>query len=229
MFACTVPPAEDVLRDWAHPDCSVVRKRAPYLPLGATRSWVHISSRAVTHSRGERVLSWGQHLCSPAKKARLALRGQAAVQHSTLCAASIQPRAEELRDEQKGCVWKLTELEKKKKRNTNTLLFDSLFFFYSTWTSWSVWGKGEEFSLLRQIALINCCSRAALLKRDSLQDAMKLRNRDDNAHFDLSKQSSTALIQVMQGSPQISTTPVQIIKRVHKFLLKPVFMIFLAT
>lgn len=29
MFACTVPPAEDVLRDWAHPDCSVVRERAP--------------------------------------------------------------------------------------------------------------------------------------------------------------------------------------------------------
>lgn len=103
MFACTVPPAEDVLRDWAHPDCSVVRERAPYLPLGATRSCVHISSRAVTHSRGERVLSWGQHLCSPAKKARLALRGQAAVQHSMLCAASIQARVEELRDEQKGC------------------------------------------------------------------------------------------------------------------------------
>lgn len=75
MFACTVPPVEDVLCDWAHPDCSVVRERAPYLPLGATRSYVHISSRAVTHSRGERVLSWGQHLCSPAKKARLPLRG----------------------------------------------------------------------------------------------------------------------------------------------------------
>lgn len=102
MFACTVPTAEDVLHDWAHPDCSVVRERAPYLPLGATRSCVHISSRAVTHSRGERVLSWGQHLCSPAKKARLALRGQAAVQHSMLCAASTQARVEELRDEQEG-------------------------------------------------------------------------------------------------------------------------------
>lgn len=75
---------------WAHPDCSVVRERAPCLPLGATRSCVHISSRAVTHSRGERVLSWGQHLCSPAKKARQTLRGQAAVQHSALCAASAK-------------------------------------------------------------------------------------------------------------------------------------------
>lgn len=102
MFACTVPPAEDVLHDWAHPDCSVARERAPYLPLGATRSCVHISSRAVTHSRGERALSWGQHLCSPAKKARLTLRGQAAVQHSMLCAASTQARVEELRDEQEG-------------------------------------------------------------------------------------------------------------------------------
>lgn len=73
-----------------------MRERAPYLPLGATRSCVHISSRAVTHSRGERVLSWGQHLCSPAKKARLALRGQAAVQHSVLCAASIQAGEEEM-------------------------------------------------------------------------------------------------------------------------------------
>lgn len=102
MFACTVPPTEDVLHDWAHPDCSIVRERAPYLPLGATRSCVHISSRAVTHSRGERVLSWGQHLCSPAKKARQALKGQAAVQHSMLCAASSQARVEELGDERKG-------------------------------------------------------------------------------------------------------------------------------
>lgn len=92
MFAFTVPLAEDVLCDWAHPDCSVARERAPYLPLGATRSCVHISSWAVTHSRGERVLSWGQHLCSPAKKARRALRGQAAVQHSTLCVASTQAK-----------------------------------------------------------------------------------------------------------------------------------------
>lgn len=92
MFAFTVPLAEDVLCDWAHPDCSVARERAPYLPLGATRSCVHISSWAVTHSRGERVLSWGQHLCSPAKKARLALRGQAAVQHSMLCVASTQAK-----------------------------------------------------------------------------------------------------------------------------------------
>lgn len=90
MFAFTVPLVEDVLCDWAHPDCSVARERAPYLPSGATRSCVHISSWAVTHSRGERVLSWGQHLCSPAKKARLALRGQAAVQHSVLCVASTQ-------------------------------------------------------------------------------------------------------------------------------------------
>lgn len=65
--------------------------------MGATRSCVHISSRAVTHSRGERVLSWGQHLCSPAKKARLALWEQAAVQHSMLCAASLQARMEENR------------------------------------------------------------------------------------------------------------------------------------
>lgn len=103
MFACTVPPAEDVLCDWAHPDCRAVRERAPYLPSGATRSCVHISGRAVTHSRGERVLSWGQHLCSPAKKARQALRGQAAVQHSVLCVASIQAEKEKLKDEQEGC------------------------------------------------------------------------------------------------------------------------------
>lgn len=102
MFACTVPPAEDVLGDQAHPHCDVVRERAPYLPSGATRSCVHISSRAVTHSRGERVLSWGQHLCSPAKKARLTLRGRAAVQHSRLCAASVRRRVEELKDEQRG-------------------------------------------------------------------------------------------------------------------------------
>lgn len=57
-------------------------------------------SRAVTHSRGERVLSWGQHLCSPAKKARLALRERAAVQHSMLCAASLQ-----------GREWKKTDSE----------------------------------------------------------------------------------------------------------------------
>lgn len=112
MFACTVPPAEDVLHDWAHPDCSVVRERAPYLPLGATRSCVHISSRAVTHSRGERVLSWGQHLCSPAKKARLALKGQAAVQHSVLCAASSQARVEDLGDERKG--WETDQLRELK-------------------------------------------------------------------------------------------------------------------
>lgn len=65
---------------------AALRERAPCLPSGATRSCVHISSRAVTHSRGERVLSWGQHLCSPAKKARPTLGGQAAVQHSSaLC------------------------------------------------------------------------------------------------------------------------------------------------
>lgn len=87
MFACTVPPAEDVLHDWAHPDCSVVRERAPYLPLGATRSCVHNSSRAVTHSRGERFLSWGQHLCSPAKKARLVSQrtGSSSTQHALCC------------------------------------------------------------------------------------------------------------------------------------------------
>lgn len=92
LFACTVPPAEGVRRDWAHPDCGVVRERAPYLPLRATRSRVHISGRPVTHSRGERVLSWGQHLCSPAKKARVSLRGQAAAQHSVHCVASLQAR-----------------------------------------------------------------------------------------------------------------------------------------
>lgn len=85
--------AEDVLCDWGHPDCGVARERAPCLPSGATRSCVHISSRAVTHSRGERVLSWGQHLCSPAKKARPTLGGQAAVQHSgALCRIRTRAR-----------------------------------------------------------------------------------------------------------------------------------------
>lgn len=102
MFACTVLSTEDVLCDWGHPDSGAVRERAPYLPSGATRSCVHISGRAVTHSRGERALSWGQHLCSPAKKARLALRGQAVVQHSRLCVASIQAELEKLKDEQRG-------------------------------------------------------------------------------------------------------------------------------
>lgn len=103
MFTCNAPPKEDVLHDRAHPDCSVVKECAPYLPLGATRSCVHISSRPVTHSRGERVLSWGQHLCSPAKKARRALRGQAAVQHSVLCVASLQTGWEGPGDEPRRC------------------------------------------------------------------------------------------------------------------------------
>lgn len=87
MFACTVAAVEDVLLHWGHPDCSIVREFLPPFAsrLGATRSCVHNSSGAVTHSRGGRVLSWGHHLCSPAKKARQDPGGRAAIPHSGLC------------------------------------------------------------------------------------------------------------------------------------------------
>lgn len=87
MFACTVAAVEDVLLHWGHPDCSIVREFLPPFASrsGATRSCVHNSSGAVTHSRGGRVLSWGHHLCSPAKKARQDPGGRAAIPHSGLC------------------------------------------------------------------------------------------------------------------------------------------------